>query len=174
VSGSSSAPDLDRILAAIRDEAARRGAASRPGIEVRDARDAGSGFARRPALAGEPRHVRDYVALSTERLLDSAYRRLLNRPPDPTGTDAYRRALRTGRRTKVEVLARIRYSEEGRRNRAVVVGLAPALALAMIYRLPFLGWIAAIAASVLRLPPHLRDRADIERAAQEITTEIES
>jgi len=167
-----SEPDLDRILTAIRAEATRRGGSTRADVDASDLTTKEMRFSR-PVLTGEPRHVRDYLMLSSERLLDLAYRRLLNRPPDATGVANFRRALRTARRTKVEVLGLIRYSAEGRAQGATVPGLTAAFALALLYRVPLLGWFAAFIASALRLPPHLRDRSLAEQTAQETAAELE-
>lgn len=166
-------PNLDRILAAIREEAMRRGATQRPHVDARALPADSGAFARRPALSGASRHVRDFVALSSEALLDAAYRTLLNRPPDAKGAANYRRALRTGRRGKIEVLGRIRFSSEGRRHGVRVAGLMPALALALAYRIPVAGPLLAGLTALLRLPAHLRDRSGVERIAQETASEIE-
>jgi hypothetical protein len=173
MSRSTPALDLDRILAAIREEALLRGASRRPGFEAGDEPAANSGMFRRPALSGEPQHVRDFLTLSSEALLDAAYRRFLNRPPDATGLENYRRLLRTGARTKAEVLGRIRFSGEGRRHAVPVGGIGVAFALAMVYRVPVLGFVAAFAATLLRLPPYLRDRSSLEYGAQEVASELE-
>jgi len=165
-------PDLDHILTAIRAEATRRGGSTRVGVNASETTTPGVRFSR-PALVGEPSHVRDYLTFSTERLLDVAYRRLLNRPPDSTGLANFRRSLRTGRRTKVEVLGLIRYSAEGRANRMTLPGLTPAFALALAYRVPLLGWLISFVAAALRLPPHLRDRSLAEQTAQETAAELE-
>jgi hypothetical protein len=165
-------PDLDRILAAIREEAARRGALQVAAYDVH-ATHGVTGFSRRPSLSGAPRHVRDYLALGSEAFLDEAYRNLLNRPPDAKGAADYRRALRTGRRTKVEVLGRLRYSSEGRGHAVGVPGLLPALALACVYRVPIAGALLAGAVVLLRLPMHWRDRRTLERVTQETASELE-
>jgi hypothetical protein len=165
--------DLDRILDAIREEASLRGASRRPGFEARDQAQSNTGMFRRPPLSGQPRHVRDFLVLSSEALLDAAYRRLLNRPPDAIGMENYRRLLRTGRRTKVEVLGLIRYSGEGRSHAVPVSGLGVAFVSAMIYRIPVVGFVAALAATILRLPPYLRDRSSLEYGAQEAASELE-
>jgi O-antigen chain-terminating methyltransferase len=125
-----SLPDLDHILTAIRAEAARRGGSTRIGVEATEIATSGMRLSR-PALVGEPRHVRDYLTLSSERLLDVAYRRLLNRPPDATGVAHYRGGMRTGQWTKAEVLGRIRYSAEGRAKRVAVPG--PRVGVALVY-----------------------------------------
>jgi hypothetical protein len=165
-------PDLDRILIAIREEATRRGAKQVAAYDMR-AGVATMGIARRPALPGTPRHVRDYLGLGSEGLLDAAYRNLLNRPPDAKGAANYRRALRTGRQTKIEVVGRIRYSREGRRHRVPVPGLLPALALAFAYRVPVAGPLLAAIVVLLRLPLHWRDRSALERLTQETASELE-
>jgi hypothetical protein len=165
-------PDLDHILTSIRAEATRRGASTHIGIEANEELTSGMRFSR-PALRGELRHVRDYLALSSERMLDVAYRRVLDRPPDAPGIANFRRSLRTGRLTKVEVLGRIRYSAEGRAKGVAVQGLALASMFSLFYRVPVLGWGTALVASVFRLPPHLRDRSGAERIAQETATELE-
>ncbi len=165
-------PDLDAILAVIHAEAARRGAAAAVRLDAQRL-DAHRGGARRPALTGPLRHVNDYLALGSESLLDAAYRALLQRPPDQRGLAGYRHALRTGRRTKVEVLGRIRFSAEGRVHRVHVAGLRAAFVLALAYRVPvagpLLGWLVALA----RLPLHWQDRRALERAAQEAAAESE-
>lgn len=166
-------PDLDRILAAIREEASRRGAAPIVAFDRHAGAGGAAAFSQRPALTGSPRHVSDYLALGSEAFLDAAYRNVLNRPPDAKGAASFRRALRTGRRTKVEVLGRMRYSTEGRRHRVEVPGLFIALAFASAYRLPVAGPLLAGMASLLRLPAHWRDRGALERIAQETASELE-
>jgi O-antigen chain-terminating methyltransferase len=170
---SSDGPDLDRILAVIREEAKRRGASGRLGHTALDEAQERGGIARRPALVGTPRHVRDFLAMSTEQLIDVAYRHLLRRPPDASGVENFRHALRTGRRTKIEVLGLIRYSGEGRGHAVPVRGLAPAFALSILYRIPVIGLIAAGAAALLRLPPSMLDRTTFERGVQETAAELE-
>jgi hypothetical protein len=170
---SSDGPDLDRILAVIREEAKRRGASGRPGHTALDEAQERGGIVRRPSLVDTPRHVRDFLAMSTEQLIDVAYRHLLRRPPDASGVENYRDALRTGRRTKIEVLGLIRFSGEGRGHAVPVRGLAPAFALSIVYRIPVVGLIAAAAAGLLRLPPSMRDRTTFERGVQETAAELE-
>lgn len=53
----------------------------------------------------------------------NAYRALLKREPDETGFKGFLGRLRSGRRTKIDVLASIRYSPEGRRKNVTIEGL---------------------------------------------------
>lgn len=53
----------------------------------------------------------------------NAYRALLKREPDETGFRGFLERLRSGQRTKIDVLASIRYSPEGRRKNVSINGL---------------------------------------------------
>lgn len=53
----------------------------------------------------------------------NAYRALLKREPDETGFKGFLERLRSGQRTKIDVLASIRYSPEGRRKNVSIDGL---------------------------------------------------
>jgi hypothetical protein len=53
----------------------------------------------------------------------NAYRALLKREPDVTGFKGFLERLRSGQRTKIDVLASIRYSPEGRRKNVSIDGL---------------------------------------------------
>ncbi|MGQ0761227.1 MAG: DUF4214 domain-containing protein [Acidobacteriota bacterium] len=53
----------------------------------------------------------------------NAYRALLKREPDEIGFKGFLGRLRSGQRTKIDVLASIRYSPEGRRKYVSIEGL---------------------------------------------------
>lgn len=53
----------------------------------------------------------------------NAYRALLKREPDETGFKGFLERLLSGQRTKIDVLASIRYSPEGRRKNVSIDGL---------------------------------------------------
>lgn len=53
----------------------------------------------------------------------NAYRAVLKREPDEAGFRAYLERLRSGQRTKTDILARIRFSPEGRRKKVGIDGL---------------------------------------------------
>jgi hypothetical protein len=159
------APDLDRIIGAVHNEVADRGA--RTGI---GARAIGMPPAAAPAASpgGLPkpaaRHVADLLTLPLDVFIADAYQAFLGRAPDAEGANHYQRALLRGRLTRIEVLGRLAYSGEGRRHARSLPGLAPAFLLATAYRIPVLGPVLAIAARLLRLPAHWQDRSTVEAA----------
>jgi hypothetical protein len=86
-------------------------------------------------------HNRDFIV--------NAYRTLLHREPDPGGLQHYLGMLLQGE-SKLEIIRRIRYSDEGRAIGTDVGEIRTKLAIAWIYRIPAAGqWIRAIATSLV-------------------------
>jgi hypothetical protein len=157
-------PDIDRILEAIRAEARARGS--------RDARIGTYSSGDGVVVAGThglpfltPQHASDFLALPLDVFIGSAYRLLLGREPDAAGAAHYQRMLLRGSLTRIEMLGRLSFSAEARSRRGAVKGIAPAFLLALLYRIPIAGPLAAILARAFKLPPHWQDRSAIEAAA---------
>lgn len=116
-----------------------------------------------PALDVE--HVADYLALPLDVFVHQAYARILGRAPDSEGAVHYQRMLLRSQLTRIDVLARIAYSPEGREKGRPLPGLAIAALFAAVYHIPLLGPALSIVARALRLPSHLQDCRFIETAA---------
>ena len=166
---SASRAEIDRILDAIRAEARARGSKGRVGAYSTDVPAAAASGPVQVVSHGAPalevRHAADLLAMPLDVFVFEAYRAALGRDPDPAGAVHYQRQLLRGRLTRIEVLGRLSYSGEGRRSRLSVPGLAPAFALATLYRIPLAGPFLALAVRALRLPAHWQDRSAIESAA---------
>ncbi|HMF58513.1 MAG TPA: methyltransferase domain-containing protein [Pyrinomonadaceae bacterium] len=107
-------------------------------------------------------HVNDLLKYHDRNFIQNAYLAILKRGPDATGYRAFIESLRSGRLNKVDVLARLRYSREGRAKRVQVEGLfAPAL-LRFTYRVPVIGYIARFIVGLARLPALLRHQQQFE------------
>ena len=99
-------------------------------------------------------HDRDFVW--------NAYRALLKREPDSEGLNAFLELLRSGRLNKIDVLARLRYSPEGRRNQVTIDGLRLPAMIRHLYRVPVIGYVFELVVGVARLPLLLRNQRQIE------------
>jgi len=183
--GSRDAPPLDEIVARVMAEAERRRAATAPLARTRWAELAsGAGIgapAPFPAPSGPaftPRADRryaigDFLALHGAAFVTASYRGLLGREPDAAGHRHWLGQLLEGM-PRAEVLARLRWSAEGRAHGATVAGLAPRAAAAAVARLPLAGpvagWVLAVAtasrtARALRAL-EARHAIDLERLAE--------
>ncbi len=124
-----------------------------------------------PRIASQPEFVpasdgryalADLTRFHDARFVDAAYRALLGRAPDQTGLQHHLDLLRSGRLSKVEILGRLRASDEGRRHGSRVRGLGLRFALCQLARLPLLGYPIALLAELLRLPARARMARELE------------
>jgi 2-polyprenyl-3-methyl-5-hydroxy-6-metoxy-1,4-benzoquinol methylase len=102
----------------------------------------------------EPReryHIEDLLVFNDQTFVRNAYRAILKREPDDAGLQ-YLDNIRNGRLSKIDVLARLRFSREGRLRDVKIQGLtAPAL-FGKLYRVPVLGYLVALTVGLVRLP----------------------
>src|SRR5579863_4035143 len=80
--------------------------------------------------------LRDLLHYNDREFVVTAYRCILGREPDRAGLEHYLSSLREEKATRVEVLAKIRFSTEGRSRRLKIKGLLAALTWQMIRRAP--------------------------------------
>lgn len=183
--------DIDTLMARIRAEAAKRREKEDHSAGVPDNRGQGSP----PAYCGEeslvhalsipqlskPRfvpaeryHLNDFLALHDEDFLDAAYRGVLKRGGDIQGRAHFLACLRDGTLSKIEILGRLRYSPEGRRQRVPIKGLLPAFAVQHAYRLPVVGGLVAFAVALVRLPRMARNLQGLEAYQHQRNAELEA
>src|SRR6266850_65019 len=107
-------------------------------------------------------HVRDLLQYHDRDFVWNAYRALLKRAPDSEGLSAFLGTLRSGRFNKIDVLARLRFSPEGKRNQVTIDGLRMPATIRRLYRVPVIGYIAEWVVGVARLPSLIRSQRQIE------------
>ena len=96
--------------------------------------NAQSEFVRRP---DDHYHVRDLLKDDDQQFVWNAYRALLKRDPDEEGFSRILEKLRANELSKIDVLARLRYSPEGKRVKVTIDGLLVPALMGKIYRLSF-------------------------------------
>lgn len=89
---------------------------------------------------------------SNEDFINNAYRWLLRRDPDPEGIEYFLNALEKNIMSRVEVLGRLRFSQEGRKHGVYVKGLFFKFVLHLLYKLPLFGYLLNLITSFLNLP----------------------
>lgn len=100
--------------------------------------------------------IADFMALHDGDFLRNAYFIILKREADESGFEYYLSELRGGRRSRIEILGRLRYSGEGRKNGVRIAGLWPRAMLQSAFRVPLLGHALALGNFLFLLPAHLR------------------
>jgi 2-polyprenyl-3-methyl-5-hydroxy-6-metoxy-1,4-benzoquinol methylase len=107
-------------------------------------------------------HVNDLLKYHDRAFLQNAYLAILKRGPDATGFTNFIESLRSGQMNKIDVLARLRYSREGRAKRVTVDGLFIPASIRMLYRVPVLGYLLNLTVAAARLPKSLRDEQQFQ------------
>lgn len=114
------------------------------------------------ARADESYHVRDLLLYHDRNFIQNAYLAILRRGPDATGYRAFLEGLRSGRLNKIDILARLRFSTEGRAKKVRVKGLFFPAAVRQAYRVPVLGYLLNLFVALARLPGSVRHSQQFE------------
>ncbi|HEX8137158.1 MAG TPA: methyltransferase domain-containing protein [Pyrinomonadaceae bacterium] len=107
-------------------------------------------------------HVNDLLRFHDAEFIRNAYRAILKRDPDDAGFAEFLSNLRSGRFNKIDVLASLRFSPEGRAQGVRVDSLTVPAFLRRLYRVPALGYLAELIVSLVRLPVLLRSQRQLE------------
>ena len=113
-------------------------------------------------------HVHDLLKYHDHQFVWNAYLALLKREPDEEGLRRHLEELRRGRVNKIDVLARLRYSPEGKRANVQIEGLRWPAIVRRAYRVPILGYLLELPVTLFRLPSfvHHQRKAEAHFAAQ--------
>ncbi|MBD0325275.1 MAG: DUF4214 domain-containing protein, partial [Pyrinomonadaceae bacterium] len=107
-------------------------------------------------------HANDLLQYHDRNFIQNAYRAILKRGPDATGYRSFIESLRNGRLNRLDVLARLRYSTEGRSKKVQINGLFLPAAVRQLYRLPLLGYVLRFGVALVRLPALVRHQQQFE------------
>jgi SAM-dependent methyltransferase len=107
-------------------------------------------------------HANDLLKYHGETFVRNAYRAILKREPDPDGLAQNLASLANGKLNKIDVLAGLRYSDEGERAGVNISGLAWPATVRRIERVPVIGYLLQVAIGLTRLPAMLTHHRQFE------------
>lgn len=96
--------------------------------------------------------LKDFLHYHDQDFVQIAYTHILGRQPDVEGFEHYLGLLRHAQLTKVEILARLRFSPEGRKKKVRIRGLSWPLGAQLISRVPVIGYLWQFMSGLVRLP----------------------
>lgn len=146
--------DLDSLIQRVREEAAARDSTPSAAEPAPDTSHRNL-LAPMPAeleSAARPLALGQYLVFHDETFVRLVYRELLKREPERDAAADYGARLSSGNLSKLDLLAAVSGSEEGRRLAVAVPGLEGALRRERLLRVPVFGHLLRIAILVLRLP----------------------
>jgi 2-polyprenyl-3-methyl-5-hydroxy-6-metoxy-1,4-benzoquinol methylase len=97
-------------------------------------------------------HVNDLLQFHDRDFVRHAYRAILCREPDEPGFNNHLEQLRGGRLNKIDILAILRFSAEGRKRNVTVDSLKFPALVRKLSRLPVIGYVFELVVGLLRLP----------------------
>lgn len=107
-------------------------------------------------------HVNDFLQYHDRQFVDMAYRFILKRHCDGAGAQHYLNGLREGVFNKVEIIARLRYSPEGRAGKVSIKGLLFSLSVELLGKVPVIGFMVRWCIALVRLPVFVKHFKTLE------------
>ncbi|MEO6655586.1 MAG: class I SAM-dependent methyltransferase [Pyrinomonadaceae bacterium] len=107
-------------------------------------------------------HKNELLKYEGEEFVLNAYRAILRREANRIECEHQLEMLLSGRFDRIDILARLRYSPEGRRQNVLVDGLPASAWVRYIYRIPILGYLARLLILLPRLPVVIRRNRQFE------------
>ncbi len=107
-------------------------------------------------------HINDLLQYHDRTFVWNAYRAILKREPDEPGLNQYLKTLRSGRYNKVDILASLRFSVEGKSNNVEIVGLERRPLFRHLYRVPVLGYLLEMLVAIVRLPTMIHSQRQFQ------------
>ena len=96
--------------------------------------------------------LHDFIKFYDEEFIDNAYKLILNRPADHEGKNHFLPLLRTGDLSKTEIVISLHFSKEGRAQNIIILGIKKRYIISLIYKIPFIGYIAKLSVILMTLP----------------------
>ena len=94
----------------------------------------------------------DFTKYHDVEFIKNIYRALLKREVDNEGLNHYLGLLRSGKKSKSEIISLVRYSKEGRKGNVKLLGSMKRFILATLYNIPIIGYLSKLFVSFITLP----------------------
>lgn len=163
--------DIERLKLRIMEAASKRISATRPPRKRIQAASENSIDLDLPELKFTPDfqpapdhhyHVNDLLQFHDREFVRNAYRAILKREPDQAGLHDFLEKLRSGEINKIDVLAQLRGSWEGKQNNVIIEGLSVPATIRSLGRLPVVGYLLQLLIAFFRSPKAIADRRQFE------------
>ncbi|MDQ7090764.1 MAG: methyltransferase domain-containing protein [Methylococcales bacterium] len=111
-------------------------------------------------------HINDFCVHHDELFITNIFKGLLKRKPDAEEMNHYLLLARQGQLSKKEIVAKIRFSKEGRKRGITVKGLKIPYTVMLIGKIPLIGFIFKIIMAIIRLPLLINQIRQLEAHSQ--------
>ncbi|MGC9028022.1 MAG: DUF4214 domain-containing protein, partial [bacterium] len=101
--------------------------------------------------------IEDFLKYDDEAFIKNAYRNILQREAEEQGLNFYLSMMRNGRLNKVQVLASLRYSKEGKKKKTNIKGLYLSYLAVKLYKFPIIGYVIRWITAIIKMPLIIRN-----------------
>ncbi len=118
-------------------------------------------------------HINEFCLYHDEPFIKNIFKGLIKRQPNEDELEQYLLLLRQGLLSKKEIIAKIRFSKEGRKRGVQIKGLKIPSLIMLIKKIPLIGFIFKILITIIRLPSLVTQVQQLEALSQipEVKTE---
>lgn len=106
--------------------------------------------------------VNDFNKYHDVEFIQNIYRGVLRREVDTYGLNHYLNLLRSGERSKTEILCAIRFSKEGKRQNIKISGIKKRYVMSIFYKIPIVSYFAKSFVFLFSIPKYLRRLNQLE------------
>lgn len=106
--------------------------------------------------------MHDFVKFYDEEFVNNAYNLLFFRDPTDKEKEHYLSLLRSGKLSKTEIVLSLYYSKEAKEQNIIILGVKKRYLLALLYKIPLVGYLTKTAYTLLTLPKLLERIASHE------------
>jgi len=106
--------------------------------------------------------------------ITNAYRVLLKREPDQVGLDYYLHLLRSGKKTKMEIISLLRFSKEGRTQNVKLSGYNTRVILTLLNKTPILSHLVKTVRFLLNIPKYMQQLNYLQNHISVVQNELKS
>jgi O-antigen chain-terminating methyltransferase len=107
-------------------------------------------------------HINDLLKYHDRDFVRNAYRAILKREPDEAGFLHNLGLLQSGVFNKIDILASLRYSNEGKASGVTISGLRFPATIRTVERIPFIGYVFQLLLAFVRLPLMIRSQRQFQ------------
>ena len=107
-------------------------------------------------------HINSFLKYYGNDFVQNCYRGILKRDPDPDGLQNFLNKLMQGKMTSIEIIGRLRYSDEGKKIGVRVTGLFCPFLIHSSFRIPVLGYFIRLFTGIFQLPTLIRNFQNLD------------
>ncbi len=101
--------------------------------------------------------IEDFLKYDNEVFIKNAYKSILRRDTDEQGFNFYLSMLKNGTLNKIQVLANLRYSKEGKEKKTNIKGLYLSYLATKLYKIPIMGYAIRWITAIIKMPLIMRN-----------------